>query len=43
VEEPYHIVEKKDREGLRNFLAKNGQALLPMVELIDARKWPWTN
>jgi putative transposase len=35
VEEPYHIVEKKDREGLRDFLAKNGQALLPMVELIE--------
>lgn len=35
VEEPYHIVEKKDREGLRDFLVKNGQALLPMVELIE--------
>lgn len=35
MEEPYHIVEKKDREGLRDFLVKNGQALLPMVELIE--------
>lgn len=35
MERPYHIVEKKDRQGLSEFLAKNGQALLPMVELIE--------
>jgi hypothetical protein len=35
VEKPYHIVEKKDTEGLASFLAKNGQALLPMLELIE--------
>lgn len=35
MEEPSHVVEKNDREGLREFLVKNGQALLPMVELIE--------
>jgi len=35
VEKPYHIVEKDDTRGLASFLAKNGQALLPMVELIE--------
>lgn len=35
MEKPYHIVEKKDTQGWANFLAKNGQALLPMLELIE--------
>jgi putative transposase len=35
VEKPYHIVEKSDSRGLAEFLVKNGQGLLPMVELIE--------
>lgn len=35
MEKPYHIVEKDDSRGWASFLAKNGQALLPMVELIE--------
>jgi len=35
VEKPYHVVEKKDTQGLANFLVKNGQALLPMLEFIE--------
>jgi len=35
VEKPYHVVEKKDTQGWANFLAKNGQALLPMLEFIE--------
>ena len=35
MEKPYHIVEPEDRQGWVNFLAKNGQALLPMMELIE--------
>lgn len=35
MEKPYHIVEKDDSRGGASFLAKNGQALLPMVELIE--------
>jgi putative transposase len=35
VEKPYHIVESRDRQGWANFLVKNGQALLPMMELIE--------
>lgn len=35
VEKPYHVVDSRDRQGLTNFLAKNGQALLPMMELIE--------
>ena len=38
MEKPYHIVSKKDTQGLGHFLAKNGQALLPMVELIEQSK-----
>jgi transposase-like protein len=34
VEERYHIIEKKDTQRWAEVLAKNGQALLPMVELI---------
>lgn len=35
MEKPYHIVESRDTQGWANFLAKNGQALLPMMELIE--------
>ena len=35
MEKPYHIVERKDTQGWANLLAKNGQALLPMLELIE--------
>jgi len=38
VEKPYHIVSKKDTQGLGHFLAKHGQALLPMVDLIERSK-----
>jgi len=31
----YQIVEKKDSKALAGFLSRNGQALLPMVELIE--------
>ena len=35
---PYHTIEKKDTQALAQFLVKNGQALLPMVELIEQSK-----
>src|SRR5437870_11755999 len=35
---PYHIVGKEETQELAKFLAKNGQALLPMVELIEQSK-----
>jgi hypothetical protein len=35
VEKPYHTMTKKDIQGLARFLVRNGQALLPMVELIE--------
>ncbi len=35
MEKPYHIIEGRDSEGLKNFLVKHGQGLLPMVELIE--------
>ena len=35
MEKPYHIVDKNDSRGLAEFLVKNGQGLLPMVELIE--------
>ena len=38
VEKPYHIVGKGSREELGKYLAKNGQVLLPMVELIEQSK-----
>ncbi len=31
MEKPYHIVGKDDTQGLASFLAKNGQALLPIL------------
>jgi putative transposase len=35
VERPYHTIDKNDTQSLVHFLTKNGQALLPMVELIE--------
>jgi putative transposase len=35
VERPYHTIQKNDTRALAHFLTKNGQALLPMVELIE--------
>jgi len=35
VGELYQIVEKKDSQALAGFLSRNGQALLPIVELIE--------
>ncbi len=35
MEKPYHIVGKGSSEELGKYLAKNGQVLLPMVELIE--------
>jgi putative transposase len=38
VEKPYHIVGKESSEELGRYLARNGQVLLPMVELIEQSK-----
>jgi len=38
VEKPYHIIGKEESQELAKFLVKNGQALLPMVELIEQSK-----
>ncbi len=38
MEKPYHIVGKESSEELGSYLAKNGQVLLPMVELIEQSK-----
>ena len=35
MERPYHTIHKNDTQALVRFLTKNGQALLPMVELIE--------
>jgi len=35
VEKPYHTIHKKDTQAWAHFLTQNGQALLPMVELIE--------
>ena len=35
MEKTYHIAEKNDSRSLAEFLVKNGQRLLPMVELIE--------
>ena len=35
MEKTYHIAERSDSESLADFLVKNGQGLLPMVELIE--------
>ena len=38
MERRYHTITRKDTQDLARFLAKNGQALLPMVELIEQSK-----
>jgi len=38
VERPYHTIRKNDTQTLACFLTQNGQALLPMVELIEQSK-----
>ena len=38
MEKPYHIVGKGSSEELGRYLARNGQVLLPMVELIEQSK-----
>ena len=38
MERRYHTIEKKDTQALVRFWTKNGQALLPMVELIEQSK-----
>ena len=38
MEKRYHIIRKESTEELGKFLVKNGQALLPMVELIEQSK-----
>ncbi len=35
MEKPYHTITKKNTQELAGFLVRNGQALLPMVELIE--------
>ncbi len=35
MERPYHTIHKKDTQAWAHFLTQNGQALLPMVELIE--------
>lgn len=35
MERPYHIVHKNDAQNWAHYLAKNGQALLPLVELVE--------
>ena len=41
----YHTITKKDRRAFADFLAKNGQGLLPMVELVERSRlgWLWTS
>ena len=38
MEKPYHSVGKENSSELAKFLVKNGQTLLPMVELIEQSK-----
>ena len=38
MEKPYHIVGKEESQELAKFLVKNGQAMLPLVELIEQSK-----
>ena len=35
MEKPYHTIDRKDTQALAHFLSRNGQGLLPMVELIE--------
>jgi len=40
VDQVYQIASKKDSRQLAEFLAQNGQALLPMVDLIEqVQRW----
>lgn len=34
----YQIVDRKDSQGFARYLAKNGQLLLPLVELLEASR-----
>ncbi len=38
MKKPYHTIHKNDTQALARFLTRNGQALLPMVELIEQSK-----
>ena len=38
MKKPYHTIHKKDTQAWAHFLTQNGQALLPMVELIEQSK-----
>ena len=35
MEKPYHTIHENDTQALVDFLTKNGQVPLPMVELIE--------
>ena len=35
---PYQIVDRKDRQSFARYLAKNGQLLLPLVELSETSR-----
>ncbi len=35
MERRYHIVEKENTDAVRQYLRKNGQTLLPLVEQIE--------
>jgi len=46
VKKSYHTIGKQGKANeleLAGFLAKNGQILLPMVDLIEQCDWPVTN
>ena len=34
----YQIVDRKDSQGFARYLAKNGQLLLPLVELLETSR-----
>ena len=38
MKKPYHTIHKNDTQAWAHFLTQNGQALLPMVELIEQSK-----
>ena len=38
MERPYHMIHQKETQALAQFLSRNGQALLLMVELIEPSK-----
>ena len=39
----YQITDRKDSRALAQFLSREGQALLPMLELIEQAVMAWTN